>query len=122
MIRNAVVLALVLAFPGVASAQTTESRVADALRVEWERVDDPPRVVGHVYNGSPYRIGLVRLRLTTRAGSGQSAEETLAWVHGNVPARGRWPFSVRIEQPREIVGVAVESFRLVALEAPAESP
>jgi hypothetical protein len=122
MTRETVVLVLVLVLAAVASAQTTESRVADALRVEWKRVDDPPRVVGHVHNGSPYRIGLVRLRLTTRAGAGQPTEEMLAWVHGNVPARGRWPFSVRIGQPREIVGVSIESFRLVALEAPAESP
>jgi hypothetical protein len=107
----------VVVVAGAASAQPPGPPVAESLRVEWERVTDPPRVVGYVYNDSPYRIGLVRLRMVTR-----DEGELLAWVHGNVPARGRWSFNVRVPPPREVVQVTIESFSLIALEKPAESP
>ena len=45
--------------------------VARLLRVEWEPGSDkwgPPRLVGHVYNDSTYRIGSVRLRVETLDG------------------------------------------------------
>lgn len=115
-------LVLILMLAGVAPAQTLESRVAAALRVEWERVTDSPRIEGSVHNDSQYRIGLVRLRVTTRDDASQTPGEMLAWVFGNVPARGHWTFSVRVPQGREVVGVTIESFKLIALEKPAESP
>ena len=104
------------------SAQTLESRVADALRVQWGRVDSRPGIEGYVYNDSSYRIGLVRLRVLTRDESGHTPAEMLAWVDGNVPAHGRSYFGVRTPQAREVVGVTIESFNLIAREGPSESP
>jgi hypothetical protein len=107
---------------GVASAQAPDSRVADALRVEWQKVDDRPGIEGYVYNDSTYRIGLVRLTILGRDEPSQTPTPTLAWVYGNVPARGRWYFRVRLPASREVVKVTIESFTLIARDPPAESP
>ena len=112
-------LALVV---GIASAQPPETIVQDALRIEWDRAQIRPGIEGYVYNDSPYRIGLVRLRVITREESGQAPGELLAWVYGNVPARGRCYFSVRVPKAREIVAITVESFKLIAREETPESP
>jgi hypothetical protein len=107
---------------GGASAQAPDPAVASALRVEWERVSDRPGIEGYVYNDSPYRIGLVRLSILTRDDPSQAPTPTLAWVYGNVPARGRWYFRVRMPATREVVNVSIESFHLIARDPPAESP
>ncbi len=121
-LAGAICLALLVTLVGLVSAQTLESRVADALRVQWGRVDSRPGIEGYVYNDSSYRIGLVRLRVLTRDESGHTPAEMLAWVHGNVPAHGRSYFSVRTPQAHEVVGVTIESFNLIAREGPSESP
>jgi hypothetical protein len=107
---------------GAASAQAPDPRVAEALRVEWSRVADRPGIEGYVYNDSAYRIGLVRLTILGRDDPTQSPTPTLAWVYGNVPARGRWYFRVRTPRSREIVSVSIESFSVIAREPPVESP
>ena len=121
-LAGAICLALLVTLVGLVSAQTLESRVADALSVQWGRVDSRPGIEGYVYNDSSYRIGLVRLRVLTRDESGHTPAEMLAWVYGNVPAHGRSYFSVRTPQAREVVGVTIESFNLIAREGPSESP
>jgi hypothetical protein len=109
-------------FVGTSSAQPPEAIVQEALRVEWDRAEIRPGIEGYVYNDSPYRIGLVRLRVITRDDGGQTPGELLAWVYGNVPARGRCYFSVRVPKAREIVGITIESFKLIAREETPESP
>lgn len=111
-----------LCVAGVASAQAVDPRVAESLRVEWQKVEDRPGIEGYVYNDSNYRIGLVRLSILTREAPAQTATPTLAWVYGNVPARGRWPFRVRVPAAREVVSVSIESFAVIARDAPTESP
>jgi len=119
----AVTAALVmLIVVGAASAQALDPRVADALRVEWQKVEDRPGIEGYVYNDSTYRIGLVRLSILGRDEPSQAPTPTLAWVYGNVPARGRWYFRVRLPASREVVTVSIESFTLIARDPPAESP
>jgi hypothetical protein len=112
---------LVLLVVGIASAQAPDAVVASALRVDWERVTDRPAIEGYVYNDSEYRIGLVRLRVSARE-PGQAPTDTLAWVYGNVPARGRWYFRVRMPQSMEVLGVTIESFHLIARDRATESP
>jgi hypothetical protein len=117
----ATVLSLLL-IAAAASAQAVDPRVAEALRVEWQKVDDRPGIEGYVYNDSTYRIGLVRLSILSREAPAQTPTPTLAWVYGNVPARGRWYFRVRLPAAREVVSVSIESFTLIARDAPPESP
>jgi len=122
--RAAAAAAFVLAvlLVGTASAQAPDPRVAEALRVEWQKVEDRPGIEGYVYNDSTYRIGLVRLSILARDAPSQTPTPTLAWVYGNVPARGRWYFRVRMPAAREVVNVSIESFTLIARDPPAESP
>ena len=125
MTRAAAVAAAVLAIVfvvGAASAQAVDPRVAESLRVEWERATDRPGIEGYVYNDSPYRIGLVRLSILVRDDPAQAPTPTLAWVYGNVPARGRWYFRVRMPGTREVVKVSIESFSLIAREPTVETP
>ena len=125
MTRASAAAAAVLAMlfvVGAASAQTLDPRVADLLRVEWERVADRPGIEGYVYNDSPYRIGLVRLSILGRDDPSQEPTPTLAWVYGNVPARGRWYFRVRTPASRQILKVTIESCTLIARETMPESP
>src|SRR5262245_30138351 len=112
-LASAAILVWLVLPGGIATAQTAERGVAKALRTEWQRFDDPPRITGYVYNDSSYRVGQVRLRLSTRDDPGQAPGEMLAWVQGNVPAHGRWSFSVRVPPQREVLGVTIESFVLI---------
>ena len=121
MTAAAAALAMLLV-AGVAAAQAPDPRVAEALRVEWTRVPDRPGIEGYVYNDSPYRIGLVRLTILSRDDPSETPKSSLAWVYGNVPARGRWYFRVRTPSSREVVSVSVESFAVIAREPAAESP
>lgn len=115
---------IVLALAGGAPAQP-QAEVARLLRVEWEPLTQEwtrPRLAGHVYNDSTYRIGSVRLRVEVLdAASQQPVREELAWIYVNVPARGRASFSV--QRPKgDAFRVTVESFVLIAVEPAVETP
>ena len=108
---------------GAAAQSPTD--VARQLRVEWEPGSDkwgPPRLVGHIYNDSTYRIGSVRLRVETLDSSDRVVGETLAWVYVSVPARSRAYFSVRRLSGSEVFRLTVESFVLISRESIEETP
>jgi hypothetical protein len=108
-----------------ATAQALQTQVANSLRVEWRRTTSlggRPAIEGYVYNDSAFRIGGVRLRLEILDGSNQVVGETFGWVYGNISSRGRWPFSLPPPTAGESFRVTVESFHLIAREAPSESP
>jgi len=115
---------IVLALAGAATAQRVEDEVAKQLRVEWETPEEAwtrPRIVGHVYNDSAYRLGSMRLRVEVLDAAKQVIHKELAWIYVNVPARGRAYFSVR-RPTGDAFRIAVESFVLIAREAPSETP
>jgi len=109
-----------------ATAQALHTQVANSLRVEWQRTTSlggRPAIEGYVYNDSQFRIGGVRLRVEILDSSNQVVGETFGWVYGNISSRGRWPFSMPPPTAGESFRVTVESFHLVAREAPpSESP
>ena len=132
-VRSSAALALVLSAVGLAllgridsaMAQALHTQVADSLRVEWQRTTSlggRPVIEGYVYNDSPFRIGGVRLRVEILDSSNQVVGETFGWVYGNISSRGRWPFSMPPPTAGESFRVTVESFHLIAREAPSESP
>lgn len=107
---------------GVAAQPQVE--VAKLLRVEWDTQAEAwtrPRLAGHVYNDSSYRIGSVRLRVEILDAAQQKVREELAWIYVDVPARGRAYFSVR-RPGGEAFRVTVESFVLIARETINETP
>jgi hypothetical protein len=114
---------LVLTLAGNAAAQP-QAEVAKLLRVEWDTQAEAwtrPRLAGHVYNDSSYRIGSVRLRVEILDAAQQKVREELAWIYVDVPARGRAYFSVR-RPGGEAFRVTVESFVLIARETINETP
>jgi hypothetical protein len=116
--------AIVFGAIDLATAQS-QAEIAKLLRVEWEPGTDkwgPPRLVGHIYNNSTYRIGSVRLRVETLDASDRVIGETLAWVYVSVPARNRAYFSVRRPSGGAAFRLAVESFVLIARESIEETP
>jgi len=128
MIRRALVLVvgglIVLSLAGAAAAQV-QAEVARLLRVEWSPLSEEwtrPRLVGHVYNNSTYRIGSVRLRLQSLDASDQVLREDLAWIYVDVPARGRAYFSVNRPAGAQSFRVTVESFLLISRERINETP
>lgn len=115
---------IVLSLAGAAGAQL-QAEVARLLRVEWAPLSEEwtrPRVVGHVYNDSIYRIGSVRLRLQSLDASDQVIRENLAWIYVDVPARGRAYFSVNRPAGAQSFRVSVESFLLISREKVEETP
>jgi hypothetical protein len=117
-------LVFVVALAGGASAQL-QADVAKQLRVEWGPSTETwtrPRLVGHVYNDSTYRIGSVRLRLEILDTSNQVIGEKLAWIYIDVPARSRAYFAVPRPPGAEGFRVTVESFVLIARERLEETP
>ena len=128
MIRRALVLVvgglIVLSLAGAAMAQV-QAEVARLLRVEWAPLSEEwtrPRLVGHVYNASTYRIGSVRLRLQSLDASDRVLREDLAWIYVDVPARGRAYFSVNRPAGAQSFRVTVESFFLISRERINETP
>ena len=114
----------VLALAGGVAAQPQAAEVAKLLRVEWDTQAEAwtrPRLAGHVYNDSSYRIGSVRLRVEVLDAAQQKVREELAWIYVDVPARGRAYFSVR-RPGGEAFRVTVESFVLIARETITETP
>jgi hypothetical protein len=115
---------IVVALVGSAAAQL-QAEVARLLRVEWAPLSEEwtrPRLVGHVYNDSIYRIGSVRLRLQSLDASDQVLREDLAWIYVDVPARGRAYFSVNRPAGAQSFRVSVESFLLISRERLNETP
>lgn len=115
---------IVLGLAGPAAAQV-QAEVARLLRVEWAPLSEEwtrPRLVGHVYNDSAYRIGSVRLRLQSLDGSDRVLREDLAWIYVDVPARGRAYFSVNRPAGAQSFRVTVESFFLISRERINETP
>jgi len=115
---------IVLGLAGAAAAQV-QAEVARLLRVEWSPLSEEwtrPRLVGHVYNASTYRIGSVRLRLQSLDASDRVLREDLAWIYVDVPARGRAYFSVNRPAGAQSFRVTVESFLLISRERINETP
>jgi len=115
---------MILTLAAVAAAQHAQDEVARLLRVEWELPSQEwtrPRIVGHVYNDSGYRIGSVRLRVETLDAAKQPIRTQLAWIYVDVPARSRAYFSLR-RPAGDLFRLTVESFVLIAREGVSETP
>jgi hypothetical protein len=111
-------LLLVLGAAGAAAQPVPQQEVARLLRVEWETPSEAwtrPRIVGHVYNDSGYRVGSVRLQVEVLDAAQQPVHKELAWIYVDVPARSRASFTLR-RPPGQTFRLTVESFVLIARE------
>jgi hypothetical protein len=116
-------LALSVLVGRVAQAQSLETSVQGPFRFEFEEVTNHrgPAVEGYLYNGLPWRIGDVRVRIESLDPTGQVRGEAYGWALGDSPAGGRAFFTVPITVHGATYRVSVDSFDKVSREEP-QSP
>lgn len=105
---------------GLAHAQGLPPQPA-SFRVEWERRTGAfwrPAVEGYVYNDSDFRVGNVRLRVEVVDASGQRLGGKSVWVPGVIDARERGYFVLSPPESGQAYQITVESFDLLARQAP----
>jgi len=81
----------------------------------------PPRAEQadeYVYNGLPWRIINVRLRVDSVDVNGTVTASASGWVVGDVKAGGRGYFYVAVSSPATMYRATVQSFDKVAVETP----
>jgi hypothetical protein len=121
MKRILLLFAMTLTTIAGADSVNTEPATADApFRFELAQADGhrAPGVEGYVYNGLPWRITNVRLRVEGVDANGTVTASASGWVMGNVQAGGRGYFYVPVSSPAMTYRATVQSFDKVAVEAP----
>jgi len=106
--------------PIVAQAQTPVTDVPSQFRFELTQAESyrGRAVEGYIYNGLPWGITNVRLRVESVDASGTVSGETFGWVIGDVRAGGRGYFFVPVSSRAAAYRANVQSFDKVAREAP----
>ena len=104
----------------VAKAQTPPADAQTPFRVELMQADGPRGlgVEGYVYNGLPWQISNVRLRVDSVDASGTVTASASGWVMGDVKTGGRGYFYVPVSSAAKTYRATVQSFDKVAVEAP----
>jgi hypothetical protein len=106
--------------PIVTQAQTSVTDAQSQFRFELEEAESHRgrAVEGYVYNGLPWRITNVRLRIESVDPSGTVTGEALGWVVGDVQAGGRGYFYVPVTSRAAVYRPTVQSYDKVVLETP----
>ena len=114
------VIAMTLATIAGADVVRAETATADApFRLELAQANGARGlgVEGYVYNGLPWRITNVRVRVESVDANGMVTASASGWVIGDVKAGGRGYFYVPVSAPAKTYRGAVQSFDKVAVEA-----
>jgi len=104
-----------------AKAESPAIGAENQFRFQFEEAQRSHRgqaVEGYLYNGLPWRITNVRLRVESLDGSGRVTGEASGWVVGDVKGGGRGYFFVPVVSPAATYRATVQSFDKVVLEAP----
>jgi hypothetical protein len=109
-----------LAAPVVSTAEMASGDAQAPFRFQLEQTDGHRGVAvqGYVYNGLPWRISNVRLRVDSLDGSGTVVASASGWVMGDVPAGGRAYFYVSLSTPAPAYRASVQTYDKVTLESP----
>ena len=101
-------------------AGTPMAHAQTPFRFEIAESDGPRGlgVEGYVYNGLPWRITNVRLRVDGVDANGTVTASASGWVVGDVKAGDRGYFYVPVSQPAKTYRATVQSFDKVAGERP----
>ena len=123
--KRMLLFAMVLTTVAGAAVTRAEEAVADGpFRFELAQANGHRGlgVEGYVYNGLPWRITNVRLRVEGVDGNGTVTASTSGWVMGDVTAGGRGYFYVPLSSPAKTYRASIESFDKVTVEPRAEAP
>ncbi len=109
-----------IAGAGVALVQTPTAAAQTPFRFELAQADGPRGlgVAGYVYNGLPWRITNVRLRVDGVDANGTVTASVSGWGMGDVEAGGRGYFYVPVSSAATTYRATVQSFDKIAVEAP----
>jgi len=121
MKRMLLLFAMTLTTSAGAGGAKAEPATADApFRFEVAQADGHRGlgVEGYVYNGLPWRITNVRLRVESVDANGTVTASASGWVMGDVKAGGRGYFYVPVSSPAMTYRATVQAFEKVAVEAP----
>lgn len=101
-----------------ASAQSGDALARQWFRVRWTPPTEgtTPTLAGHVFNGSPYRVTDVRLRVEGFSADHRRIGQVFTWALGDIDAGGESPFSVEAIPGAVTYQVDVVSFDLVSRE------
>jgi hypothetical protein len=116
-------LVTTVAGPVVSHAQTAAGDEPSQFRFEFQQTESPRglAVEGWAYNGLPWHITNVRVRVESVDRKGTVIASAAGWVLGNVNAGGRGYFYVPVSSPAPAYRVSVQSFDKVAPGIP-EAP
>jgi hypothetical protein len=112
------VIAMAIAGSVVASAQPPVADDPSPFRFQLEQANGPRglAVDGYMYNGLPWRITNVRVRVESVDTNGTVTASNSGWVMGDVSGGGRGYFYVPIASPASTYRATVQSFDKVHLE------
>jgi hypothetical protein len=114
------VIAMTLTTIAAADVARAETATADApFRLELAQANGTRGlgVEGYIYNGLPWRITNVRVRVESVDENGTVFGSASGWVIGDVKAGGRGYFYVPVSVPAKTYRGTVESFDKVGVEA-----
>ena len=109
---------MTIAGAGVAPAETATVEAPFRFELAEANGHRGLGVTGYVYNGLPWRITNVRLRVESVDPNGTVIASASGWVIGDVRAGGRGYFYVPVSAPAKTYRVTIQSFDKVAVEAP----
>jgi hypothetical protein len=94
-------LALLLATPGAAPARELQPLMRgweQHFSVTWDTIQRHGRleVEGHVNNGSPYRVGNLRVLVDSLDDAGRIVDQRVSWVLGELGGGSRLYFEVPV--------------------------
>jgi hypothetical protein len=94
-------LVLVLAAPGVAPARELQPLMRgweQHFSVTWDAIQrhGRPEVEGYVNNGSPYRVGNLRVLVDSLDNAGRIVDQRVSWVLGDLGGGSRLYFEVPV--------------------------
>jgi hypothetical protein len=117
-------LVTIVAVSVVSNAQTAAGDEHSQFRFEFQQTESHRglAVEGWAYNGLPWRITNVRVRVDSVDTNGTVIASAAGWVLGDVNAGGRGYFYVPVSSPAPTYRVSVQSFDKVAPEAPTQAP
>lgn len=104
----------------VSAAQAPDGDERSQFRFEFQQTESHRGlgVEGWIYNGLPWRITNVRLKVDCVDANGTVTASSAGWVIGDVPAAGSGYFYITISSRADSYRVSVPSYTTVARETP----
>lgn len=118
MTRVALAFALVLGvFTAPASGQDESQRPNSWFRVSFAAAEHSvaPRITGHVYNDSPYRVTDVQLEVEGLGADSRPVGRRFVWAFGDIVPGGETSFAAEAMPEAVSYRITVSSFDVISI-------